>query len=69
MWKDSEAKGGKAVFGTNLDYLKRKAFVENPVYFSAPRELQRIDLVPRAFDSLLEVHGELLNHPVIVGEK
>ena len=59
----------RMTFGTNLYYLKRKAFMEYTIDFSTPWELQGVYLIPWPFNSLLKIHSKLLNHPVIAKEK
>lgn len=46
-----------------LHQLKGKALVEDAIDAGAPRQLQGVDLISRAFDSLLKVHSKLLDHP------
>lgn len=49
---------------TCLDQLKREALVEDAVDLGSARQLDGVHLIARTFDALLEVHRELLNHPV-----
>lgn len=49
---------------TCLDQLKREALMEDAVDLGSTRQLNGVHLIARTFDALLEVHRELLNHPV-----
>lgn len=42
--------------------------MEDSINSGAPRELQRVHLVSRAFDPLFKVHPKLLDHPTRKGK-